>query len=528
MDPNQTVVPQNRPIALHSIALSLHSHGEPVLQEEIPFSLDPRPDSSWNAPRQLPTESAEHAETPDEVLTAESDILSSVFASNHHDSAFSIASQQDYGARLTAVEASIEQIVDTQVATVIVGVVLLGRFLAVLGGRYLSRKKSQGVADAKASDRKPTETPHTLDNTNLRSSEAVAKRRTNGRMRGGHQLSGDRVLVDTTGEAAAGEPTIATSAIPFPTENTELARLSREDSTAAIRDPLCDGPEVPEPTDMIQRVIRSINDLQPRHKLQIANDEWQVGFARHIGPTRESQEDYVIALRCGDFRVCLLADGAGGHPLGEWASYCGIVGAAASIAQTLAFRPAGRDLSLERAARQAMEDASFAIAIHAVANGIPQLDSMRSTLIVLLATDHEFAWANLGDGGGWTIQATPRSFNSFVVPAKGGQQNFLRSSLGPQIRGEIFSGTKPWDDADLLVIASDGVADVIDQEAFFNVCLATGLQKRGHLNDTAEAVLQMLAESPGVSDNLSIGFVGRGRRPVLAVDQLPRVMQESS
>jgi serine/threonine protein phosphatase PrpC len=153
---------------------------------------------------------------------------------------------------------------------------------------------------------------------------------------------------------------------------------------------------------------------------------------------------------------------------------------------------------------------------------------MRSTLIVLLAEDDRFAWANLGDGGGWTIQATPWHWDSFLVPAKAGQPNLLLSSLGPQIRGEILSGTRLWGDADLLLIASDGVADVIDHGAFFGFCLEIGLQNRGNLNDTAKTALEMLADSPGVSDNLSIGVIGRGRRPVLAVEQLPRILHEFS
>ena len=80
----------------------------------------------------------------------------------------------------------------------------------------------------------------------------------------------------------------------------------------------------------------------------------------------------MLAFEVGGIRVCFLADGAGGHPLGEYASYHGIMGAAASVARTLGFAPEDRELQLEKTARQAIHDASFAIAVHAATAGVPQ------------------------------------------------------------------------------------------------------------------------------------------------------------
>jgi len=174
---------------------------------------------------------------------------------------------------------------------------------------------------------------------------------------------------------------------------------------------------IPEPREAVRCLLRSINDLEPPHALALGDSAWCVGFSRHIGP-RDTQEDYVIAFEVGRTRVCLLADGAGGHPLGEYASYHGILGAAAYIAEELAFAPEDQDLRLEEVARQSVHHAAFAIAVHAAAAGIPQRLALRSTLIVVLATDNEFSWANLGDGGGWSVRATPREYDSFLVPAK--------------------------------------------------------------------------------------------------------------
>ena len=191
-----------------------------------------------------------------------------------------------------------------------------------------------------------------------------------------------------------------------------------------------------------------------------------------MGPVRDTQEDYLITFQVGDLFVGILADGAGGHPGGEQASYWGTVGAACSVIRNLTFGSSERQPNLEKVARQAVLDASFAISIQAASLGVPMRSSMRSTLIVVIATADQFAWAHLGDGGGWTIRATPRRFEPFLTPAKGKLPHLLTSSLGPYIAGDISSGSRDWGDADFLVIASDGVADVIATDVFFNALSA--------------------------------------------------------
>ena len=295
----------------------------------------------------------------------------------------------------------------------------------------------------------------------------------------------------------------------------ELAASSGNSCCTTYRSSCREMSRIPEPAETIERLLTSMQDVQTACHLGRANGAWQTGFARHIGPVRSSQQDYAITYCVGDIEVGLLADGCGGHQWGELASYIGVVGAASSLASTLAFLPHDRKHQLEKIARLAIEDASLAVATQAVAYGISQANSLRSTLIVVLSHGDQFAWAHLGDGGGWLLRANDQHLDSFLTPAKGAQQNSLLSSLGPDIRGEIASGTRPWSDADFLCIASDGVADVIDHSAFVEACHATCFEHCGDLSAAAEHVLDLLVNSEGVSDNVSLGFIGRGRKPCL-------------
>jgi len=419
----------------------------------------------------------------------------------------------DVSDRVSALEQSIEQVETSQrtarAAAGVLGIALLGVVLTHLCRHWLSGDPQSSFGDTEAAGRMAKDVPHTAKHTDSGQRGSSGIPRINGQ-ESRTQTTVDAVVAPSSAANLAAGNLQGSDVRPPAVPDTVEQHLP---DTQHILD---DRQEIPEPVDAVRSLIHSMNDLQPPNELSLADEAWCAGFSRHIGP-RDNQEDYVLAFQVGSIRVCLLADGAGGHPLGEYASYHGLMGAAASVARTLGFAPEDRKLELEKTARQAIHDASFAIAIHAASTGVPQRSSLRSTLIVLLATDEEFAWANLGDGGGWTIRATPRDYDSFLVPAKGEEQHHLTSSLGPAIHGDITSGTKPWGDTDFLAIASDGVADIIDTAPFFDACLATCLQSQGSFSEATEAMLHLLVESPDVTDNVSIGFVGRRRKPVLAV-----------
>ena len=421
--------------------------------------------------------------------------------------------------RVSAVEDSIRQVKNSQRvargATGVFGIALLGAVLTYLRRHWLSDKAHSWFERGRSMARRAQEGLRTIGYAGPRRRECSGATTASEAPRIANHDS--RIpTTDVEAVASSSHTCLATGGLREIDALLSTAPNTPKHNFPDTEQDLDDRQEIPKPADAVCSLVHSINDLQPINKLGLADEAWCAGFSRHVGP-RDNQEDYAIAFEVGSIRVGLLADGAGGHPLGEYASYHGIMGAAASVARTLGFAPEDRELQLEEAARQAIRDASFAIAIHAVAAGIPQRSSLRSTLIVLLATDEEFAWANLGDGGGWTVRATPRDYDSFLVPAKGEQQHHLTSSLGPAIHGDISSGTRPWGDADFLAIASDGVSDIIDTGPFFDACLATCLQRQGSFSEAAEMLLHLLVESPDVTDNISIGFVGRRRKPVLAV-----------
>ena len=480
-----------------AVALPLSEYGDMIHSHEL---LGERPSCEILFPRSMPKQT-DAVGQPHEVTKARESPSPS----------FDALRGRDVSNRVSALEESIEQVENAQrtahAATGVLGIVLLGVVLTRLCRLWRTGKPQSSSEDAKAADCKARDVSYIATHASLGQRGSSGMPQTN--TRDSRQATACEALPLSPDTHLATGDLRGIDAPPQTVPNIDEQHLP------GTLHNLDECQEIPEPIDAVRSLIHSINDLQPPNKLSLADKAWCAGFSRHVGP-RDNQEDYVLAFEVEGIRVCLLADGAGGHPLGEHASYHGILGAAASLTRSLAFIPEGREMQLEKIARQAIHDASFAIAIHAAATGVPQRASLRSTLIVLLATDEEFAWANLGDGGGWTIRATPREYGSFLVPAKGKEQHHLTSSLGPAIHGDISSGTKPWGDADFLAIASDGVADVIDTGPFFDACLATCLQRQGRLSEAAEAMLQLLVESPDVTDNVSIGLVGRRRRPVLA------------
>ncbi|OQC41331.1 MAG: Serine/threonine phosphatase stp [Deltaproteobacteria bacterium ADurb.Bin058] len=257
-----------------------------------------------------------------------------------------------------------------------------------------------------------------------------------------------------------------------------------------------------------------------RVKPTLPSARWELGLATAKGNVRSENQDYGLCFKINGYDVLIVADGCGGLPHGRQASHLAVVSAAVSVIQAYGagyewYRPHPKDVAL-----RAIIDAERRLSVEGEKLQIKRsYDGLRTTLIVVIGTQHEFGVAYIGDGGGCII-STNGLVNNFLKPQRpNGVPNVISASLGPVIEGEPMSDLIPRQKGDLLIVGTDGVFDHCIKNFPKNV-LRHCLLNWGNLQEATEQVLDSFASAEDQNgyifdDNMTLGLMGDGLAPKL-------------
>jgi serine/threonine protein phosphatase PrpC len=234
------------------------------------------------------------------------------------------------------------------------------------------------------------------------------------------------------------------------------------------------------------------------------------------GPVRENNEDcFLVDVDAGLF---IVADGMGGHAAGEIASDV----ATQTMQEVLLGDCDPDETILDRAApdaaegirermRYGMNQASIRMRRMAMEN--PAQTGMGTTLVVLLIEDGVAHLGHVGDSRIYLFRhdhihrltrdhtvvqqeidagrLTPELAR--IVPHK----NILTQSVGYHGPVDPDTSTRPVLDGDIFVLCTDGLTDVLEDEAIAEIC------RNAALDDLAETLTKSALDN-GTEDNVTV------------------------
>lgn len=281
-------------------------------------------------------------------------------------------------------------------------------------------------------------------------------------------------------------------------------------------------PEIPTP----EQVLQALSDFAHGSPLVsnipiIPKWSWSLGYSTQTGNVRKENQDYVTCFRVENCDVLICADGLGGLPKGQQASYLAVFEAAKSIVQHLGSKHSWRPVPLDKALKRALSQAHHILSAHGDKLRITDINGgLRTTIIVVLARESEVHYGYIGDGSLDMLRTSGR-LESLMTPQKHGQLlNVLSASLGPQRQGDAVVGHVDRAPGDLLIISTDGIADRVDAPAFARDIMRAAIRNNGDLHAVAQQVVNELANSKDdhgyiCDDNLTLALLGTGQAPLL-------------
>jgi protein phosphatase len=238
-----------------------------------------------------------------------------------------------------------------------------------------------------------------------------------------------------------------------------------------------------------------------------------------VGRTREVNEDHLYLPE--EERLCLVADGMGGHASGEVASRLAVDtvieyfrNTADEVPVTWPFFMDFDHHLAERRLRAAMQLANRKV--FEASGRDPQLRGMGTTLVACLFTDHEVMLAHVGDSRGYRvrdgiIEQLTEDHSLFSDYVKLGRldatssadfphKNVIVRALGMKPSTRIDLRREPLRLGDVYVLCSDGLSGMIgDQEIRQIVAEESNL-------DAAASRLVAAANAAGGVDNITVAL----------------------
>lgn len=243
----------------------------------------------------------------------------------------------------------------------------------------------------------------------------------------------------------------------------------------------------------------------------------RLGACSIVGNTRETNQDRVYLRHVAGADVCIVADGMGGLPRGGEAAEIAVNHARERLEDELPFLlQAGMD-AVRALLVAIIWETSTKLAEAVMAEGWTDNSGLRTTLILAVVT-HEFhlvAW--IGDGGAFLLREGGEML-ALVQPHKDvAELSVLHASLGPSIEGRPAWAVTARQPGDVLIVATDGIADVFD--ATFAQDVQNELARaHGDAGRVAETVANAIASARDeighyvVTDNLTCAIlVGEGQ-----------------
>ena len=282
--------------------------------------------------------------------------------------------------------------------------------------------------------------------------------------------------------------------------------------------------DTPEPPDKQMAALIASAGKAPHIRVKPTSPAgvWALGLATIKGNVRTENQDYGLCFQTAGHDVLVVADGCGGIPHGQRASYLAAVSAAKSVIRSYDTAPRWQSPKVKDVAVKAIMSAAHSLAIEGDKLNITDVrGGLRTTLIVVVGNKREIGYAYIGDGGGCVVQSNGE-VKHFLEPQKanGHAMNVLAASLGPSIEGEPVSGVLKREAGDILIVGTDGIFDRV--EAMFPKDVLRGcIQYQGDLQKTAEHIVMELASYKDAAgyicdDNLTLGIMGDGTKPKLS------------
>ena len=269
------------------------------------------------------------------------------------------------------------------------------------------------------------------------------------------------------------------------------------------------------PTELLLDFIHAARALPYiQIKPHLPKGRWNLGCSCIKGNVRPYNQDYGLGFEIAKHQILIIADGCGGVPHGDIASFWAAKYAAQSIIKTYASNMQIFSLDPSLVAKVAMRDAYLKLSRKAWEYRIKSsAQGLCTTLIILIGAAEKYGYAYIGDGGGMILRP-PQSI-SFLKPQKMAPNtpNILAGCLGPIMEGQPVFGSLPRQPEELAIIATDGVFDYVE-ESFFDQVLNGCHKYQGDLQYVTEQVLATLARRQDergaycCDDNMTLGLMG--------------------
>ncbi|MBI4872084.1 MAG: protein phosphatase 2C domain-containing protein [Candidatus Riflebacteria bacterium] len=221
--------------------------------------------------------------------------------------------------------------------------------------------------------------------------------------------------------------------------------------------------EVTPARELLRELTEAAPGLTGRATTQWPEGPWSGEVGSIKGQVAMENQDYGLALCHGDCTFLAIADGCGGVSGGKAASFAAVRGATAEVLRQLAFhrgRPIDEPLDV---VQKAFEAAAAQLRGLSQRLAIPAgVSALRTTLILVFATQTRYGWLYIGDGGLVVLRRDGRLENLLHPHKDPAAANILDRSLGPTPHGLPATGTTPRCPGDLLMAGSDGVFDHVE------------------------------------------------------------------
>lgn len=241
--------------------------------------------------------------------------------------------------------------------------------------------------------------------------------------------------------------------------------------------------------------------------------------ASDTGPVRTANEDHwhIDAAR----GVFVVADGMGGHQAGEVAAHLAVAEVLADLEASAAASfawPHGEGQGSRRCARLRHALLRANSAVYDAGAADPELVGMGTTLTVLLVEDGETAVGSVGDSRAYLVRGDgveqlthDDTWLASVLGRDGAREaaarahpmrHVLTSVIGARASGEPEVIDVPTAPGDILVLASDGLHNVVDDASI-------GALVRGVAAAVGAQQLIDEALANGTTDNVTVVVIHR-------------------
>ncbi|MEH7415446.1 Stp1/IreP family PP2C-type Ser/Thr phosphatase [Neobacillus drentensis] len=236
-------------------------------------------------------------------------------------------------------------------------------------------------------------------------------------------------------------------------------------------------------------------------------------FQTDRGKVRLHNEDAGGVFKNKDgYRLAIVADGMGGHRAGDVASEMTIDALKAEWEASSGIKTAG---DAESWLKKQINKVNLLLLDHATNNS--ECDGMGTTIVAAITTDTFATIANIGDSRGYLLNESgykqiteDHSLVNELV--RSGQiskedaehhprKNVLLRALGTEKTVEMDIKTIIFEEADILLLCSDGLSNKINESEMMEI-----LQNDENLQQKADTLISLANENGG-EDNITLAIV---------------------